>query len=135
MAFARQQNNIILLRLHDGVGHGFRTPFHHASAARVQHARQNVINDGARLFGTRVVIGHNRNICELLGNSPHQRAFAFIAIAAAAKHAPELTGAVQARRFQRFFQRIRRVGIINHNGRFARRAEHFHTAANRLQTR
>lgn len=39
----------------------------------------------------------HRNICELLGNSPHQRAFTFIAIAAAAKHAPELTGAVQAR--------------------------------------
>ena len=135
MAFARQQNNIILLCLHDGVRHGFRPAFHDARATCVQHTRQNVINDGARLFGTRVVIGDNRNIRELFRNRPHQRAFAFVAIAAAAKHAPELTGTVQARRFQRFFQRIRRVGIINHNGRLTRRAKYFHTATNRLQSR
>ncbi len=135
MTFTRQQNNIVLLSLHDGVRYGFRTAFHDASTARVQHARQNVIDDGARLFRTRVVIGDNRNIRELFRNSPHQRTFTFITIAAAAKHAPEFTGAVQTRRFQRFFQRIRRVGIIHHDGRLARGTKHFHTATNRLQTR
>ena len=68
MAFARQQNNIILLCLHDGVCHGFSTAFHDARVACVQHTRQNVINDGARLFRTRVVIGDNRNIRELFRN-------------------------------------------------------------------
>ena len=42
---------------------------------------------------------------------------------------------MQTRRLQRFFQRIRGMGIIHNDGRFARRAEHFHTPTDRLQTR
>ncbi|MNE58246.1 hypothetical protein D3C80_1532640 [compost metagenome] len=133
MAFTRHQDHILFLGLHDGAGYRFRTTVDHQSASGVQQAGKDIGDNRLRLFGTRVVIGHYYAIGELFGDAAHQRAFAFVTIAAAAKHTPQLPQAVQTCGFQCFFQRVRGVGVINHYRRFTRRVEHFHAAADRLQ--
>ena len=47
-------------------------------------------------------------------NRPHQGSLARIAVAAAAKHAPQATLHMLPQGLQYFFQRIRRVGIVHH---------------------
>ena len=132
MAFTRHQHHVVLFRLHHGVGHRFRAAFHHLRLTCIEHAGQNIVDNRPRLFGARVIVSNDHDVGKLFRDSAHQRTFTFVAVAAAAEDAPQLAAAVQACRLQRFFQRVRRMGIIYHHGRFTRRAEHFHTAAHRL---
>ena len=132
MAFTRHQHHVVLFRLHHGVGDRFRAAFHHLRMTRIEHAGQNIVDNRPRLFGARVVISDHHDVGKFFSDSAHQRTLAFVTVAAAAENAPQLAAAVQARGLQRFFQRVRRMGVIHHHGRFTGRAEHFHTAAYRL---
>ncbi|MNF02161.1 hypothetical protein D3C80_2012700 [compost metagenome] len=98
----------------------------------IQQPGQNILDDCLRFFGARIVIRYHHPVGKLFGNATHKWALTSITVATAAKHAPQLPLAMQASGFQRFFQGIRGVGVIDHHRRFAWRIEDFHPATDRL---
>ena len=76
MTFASDQHHVIFFRLHDGASDRFSTAFHYFCLPGIQHTRQNVIDNGARLFGAWDVIRNHNDIGKLLRESKITRIFA-----------------------------------------------------------
>ena len=118
MPLACNQHNILRLRLGDGLlNRGFAVGLHQR---RIGNGGQDVGDDGLRRFGARVVAGYHHAVGKLAGDGAHQRAFAAVAVAAAAEHAPKPAFRLPdfAQGGEGFFQRVGRVGVIHHHQRF-----------------
>ncbi len=103
-----------------------------------RHAAQNVVDDGLGLLAARVVAGHDHLVGTGLGNAAHQRALAGIAVAATAKHAPQLAAALRSQRAQRLqglVQRIGGVGVIDGHQRRTGLADLLHAPGHCCQHR
>ena len=114
MAFAGNQNDI----LRRGLGHGI---FDGGAAVGVhkcglRHGGQNIVDNRLRRFQARVVAGDHHFIGGG-GGRTHQRALAFVAVAAAAEHTPQARALRLdfVERGNRFFERIGRVRVIHHH--------------------
>ena len=82
------------------------------------HARQNILNNGFRIFGARIVRSHHNGIGDFLCNRTHLRPFARVAIATTTKHTDQLPTALLrnwAQCQQGFFQSIGGVRKIHHH--------------------
>ena len=119
MAFAGNQDHIAGCSRVNGPLDRCRPVRYHLHRVARAHAGENVGDDLLRVFVARVVVGHDHVVGKLDRHLAHRRAFAAVAIAATAKHAPEPTAAVCTRRFQSLAQRISRMGEIDQHCRLA----------------
>jgi hypothetical protein len=86
----------------------------------------------ARIFRARVVIGDDDVVCELRGDSAHERPLARITIAAAPEHDMQAAFAMQTRSAQRLAQRIWRVCVVDDSERLRSAAtKQLHATARR----
>ena len=69
----------------------------------------------------RVVIGDDHPVGQPGGDGAHLRALAPVALAAATEHAPQASAAQRAQGKQRGLERIRGMGVINHQTRPTRK--------------
>ena len=82
------------------------------------HARQDVVDDGLRLLGARVVGGDDRAVGEPGGDLAHDRALGAVAVAAAAeddREAPVVRRQL-ARRSQGLVEGVGLVGVVDQDG-------------------
>src|SRR5690606_18086267 len=73
----------------------------------------DILDDGRRSLGTRVVIGNHQLIGALLGDPTHQRPLAAITVTAAAEDADQFPGHMGAQSGERLLQRVRRMRVID----------------------
>ena len=81
----------------------------------------NTVNDllenGLRIFGARIIGGDDHHICKAGGNRPHLWPLAAITISAAAKNTDKPTARQLLQCLQHIFQGIGRMGIIDKDRR------------------
>ena len=100
MALACHQNHVGRFGAGNRVGDG-GAPVHLHFGLRVAgESGQDVRNDCRGLFAARVVAGDDDLVGPCGGNRAHQRALVGVAVATAAKHAPQLTRALLCERAQ-----------------------------------
>ena len=100
-------------RQSDGALDGARTIALDQDALRLLQARDDAGDDGIAVLGARVVVGHDDDIGETLGDLAHHRTLARVAIAAAAEHTDQLAGAMTAGGAQRLLERVRRMCVVD----------------------
>ena len=131
MALAGDQHHVRWLGRLQGQGDGAGAVRLGARLAAGRQTAQHVGHDGLRVFAARVVAGDEHFIGQPRGGRAHQRALAFVAVAAAAEHGPEPPAARRRQRaqgLQGFFQRVGRVGVVHHGQRLAGSGNLLHAA-------
>ena len=84
---------------------------------RAGKPRQDVRHDRVAILGARVVVGHEDDIGQALGDFRHFGPLALVALSAAAEDAPQPRAGMAAQRRQRLLQRVGRVRIVDHDQR------------------
>src|SRR6185436_4881044 len=84
--------------------------------ASLPNARLNFAENRRRLLSTRIIRSHHHEIAQPRGNFTHQRPFAAVAVAAAAKHSDHFTAGQRPHRAENFLQRVRRMRVVDENG-------------------
>ena len=121
-----------------GIGNGQRNGrgavglgAHHAAG---DGALQDLVHDGRGVFAAWVVAGHDDPVGLVLRHGAHQGALARVAVAAAAKHAPQLATTLlghRAQGLQGLVQRVGRVGVVHGYQGLPRAVELLHAAGHR----
>src|SRR5258708_432968 len=129
MALARDQDQIDRLCFLQGGGDGFAAIVYHAHGAGFD-ALQNVARDRLRILGTRVVVGHDDLVRQIIRDPAHAAPLPGIAFAAPPAHAPHPALAMLAGRAQWLRQGIGRVRVVHHHGGIVGGIgpHHFHAA-------
>src|SRR6476660_4598900 len=110
VALAGNQQDLSLLEIGDGLGHGGGTAGNFDCPWR---RRQDLAANLRRFFAPRIVVGNDGDVCLIHRNRAHLRALALVAIAAAAKHDGEAIVHIGPERIERLGERVRRVGIVD----------------------
>ena len=125
VALARDENRVARLRLRDGARDGGATVgLHFEAAGSRAHSAHDVLDDGLRIFGARVIRRHHRMVGRQ-GGLAHDGTLAGIAVAAAAEHADGAAGRERHDGRERLLQRVGRVGVV-HEHRHAARVRRAH---------
>ncbi len=140
MPFAGDQHHVGRRGVQNGLQDGLIALASHLQSAplRWREALQNLVDDGLRIFHARVVAGQHDVVGALRGGGRHQGALARVAVATAAKHAPQSPAALGRqgpKSSQRFFQGVGCVRVIHHCQRLIALADPFHAARHALQRR
>ncbi len=135
MPFTRNQHDVsAVFCLHNGIGYRLSAAFHYPDLPGVQHSGQNIVDNGARLryagYQLTTISANSSAMAPMSGRLPLSRS----------RHSQRRTTifrwrAVQARRRNAFPAHPACARNYHHRRLPLRRSEHFHTPANRLQTR
>lgn len=117
MPLASEDDDIVGGSGGDQMGDGIASAGDEFDVGRLGEPRANIIEDPLRVFGTRIVVGDQHAVSQALGHFSHQRTLAAITIATAAKQAQQATMGVRTQGFEDLFQRIGRMGVIDHHQR------------------
>jgi hypothetical protein len=115
VTFAGNQHHVVwaCLGYTLAYGHGAISLFKHALL--LADTGSNIGDDQLWRFAPGVVTGNYKPVCQAHRHLAHQRAFAFITIAAGAKHTPQAATAMRAGRGQGLLQRVWAMRKIHDN--------------------
>ncbi len=135
MSLAGQHDDVGGAGTGDQLGDGLAATGHERHLGRRRKAGTNIVEYAHRVFGPRVVVGHQHPVGQALGHFCHQRALAPVTVAATAEQAQQLPVGMRAQGLEHFFQGIGRVRVIDHHqGPFAA-AQALHAANRTVQLR
>src|ERR1041385_499922 len=87
-----------------------------ADFSRALGLREDGGTDGGGLLAARIVVGDDDPIGIFNGNTPHDRSFALVAVAAGAEYDNELALGIGPQSVKRLLQRVGLVGIVDEDG-------------------
>ena len=117
VTFTREHHYVVRAGTGDQLGNGGAATSHKSDVGGVFETDTDVVENLARVFAARVIVGDEYAIGQALDNFGHQRALAAIAITAATEQAKQFAFGMWAQRFEDFFQGVRGVSVIDHHQR------------------
>ena len=133
MAFTGDDDGVTRLQLRQYPADGFFSRSLDPDVFPLARTAQGIGDDVGGVFCARVIVGDDGGIGVVLCRLRHQRAFAMVAVAAAAKDAPQFAGNVRTDALQDIDQCCRGVGVIDDGGSAVRQADAFGAARNAVQ--
>ena len=83
---------------------------------RILHALENIIDDGLRLLGARIIARYNAEIREIRRNFTHLRALGAVTVAAAAEQSNDTALCKAANGLEHVLHAVRRVCVVDEHG-------------------